>query len=290
MSAAVFGLIVSDIYVLGISSMATPTVFTSAELFPLEAPQCFAYVAAMSVVGLIVFKKLVGLTGRKWVNPAAASKIVVMIPFINTLLVSVGHLESGPFKVPSMSGGLSLVTPVKGNGLAGFGYYMISCFANANHALPKATDVNLLEIMLLDKFHGWPGGASALAVIIVGIAFFVVARKYVKWRITTSYLVTTAVLSLILSFAYQDTDYLVRFLFLMFIGSSIFLAFFMATDPATTPLTGTGQIIFGVGVSILTVVMITYLQFFGASFVALVIMNLTVPLLDRVGIHKSFGR
>jgi Na+-translocating ferredoxin:NAD+ oxidoreductase RnfD subunit len=290
MSAAVFGLIVSDIYVLGISSMATPKVFTSVELFPLEAPQCFAYVAAMSIVGLIVFKKLVGLSGRKWVNPAAASKIVVMIPFINTLLVTIGHLKSGPLQVPSMAGGLSLTVPVKGNGAAGFGYYMIACFANANKKAPTASNINLLELMLLDKFHGWPGGASALAVIIVGIAFFVVARKYVKWRITTSYLVTVAVMSLILSSAYGDTDYLVRFVFLMFIGSSIFLAFFMATDPATTPLTGTGQIIFGVGVAILTVLMITYLQFFGASFVALVIMNLTVPLLDRIGIHKPFGR
>ena len=69
----------------------------------------------------------------------------------------------------------------------------------------------------------------------------------------------------------------------LFIGSSIFLAFFMATDPATTPLTYTGQIIFGVGLAILTVLMITYMQFFGASFVALVIMNLTVPALDKVG-------
>ena len=167
---------------------------------------------------------------------------------------------------------------------------MLSCFTNANHATPSATNVNLLETMLLDKFHGWPGGASALAVIIVGIAFLVVARKYVKWRITASYLVTVAVMSIILSSAYGDTDYLVRFLFLMFIGSSIFLAFFMATDPATTPFTGIGQIIFGVGVALLTVLMITYLQFFGASFVALVIMNLTVPLLDRIGIHKPFGR
>ena len=82
----------------------------------------------------------------------------------------------------------------------------------------------------------------------------------------------------------------VRLLFLLFIGSSIFLAFFMATDPASTPLTSIGQIIFGVGVAILTVLMITYMQFFGASFVALVIMNLTTPALDRLGIHKPFGR
>ena len=89
--------------------------------------------------------------------------------------------------------------------------------------------------------------------------------------------------SVILSAAYGDSDYLVRLLFLLFIGSSIFLAFFMATDPATTPLTYMGQMIFGVGTAILTVLMITYLQFFGASFVALIIMNFTVPALDRVG-------
>jgi electron transport complex protein RnfD len=144
--------------------------------------------------------------------------------------------------------------------------------------------------MFLNQFHDWAGGASALAVIIVGIAFFVVARKYVKWRITLSYLVTTAILSVILSAVYGDTDYVVRLLFLLFIGASIFLAFFMATDPATTPLTSIGQIIFGVGVAVLTVLMITFLQFFGASFIALIIMNLTVPLLDRIGIHKPFGR
>ena len=64
----------------------------------------------------------------------------------------------------------------------------------------------------------------------------------------------------------------------------------MATDPATTPFTGTGQIIFGVGLAVLTVLIQTYMNFFGGSLLALFIMNLTVPLLDRVGIHKSFGR
>lgn len=284
MSAAVFGLIVTDCYTLGVPVMRT------IELFPLEAPQCFAYVALMSAVGLIVFKKLVGLSGRKYVNPAAAAKFVVMIPFINNLLIAVDHLKSSALGVPSLAGPIGLTSAVKGNGLSGFGGYMISCFSNANHAPPAITNNNLLATMFLEQFHDWAGGASSLAVIIVGICFFVVARKYVKWRITASYLVTVAVMSLILSFAYGDTDYLVRLLFLLFIGSSIFLAFFMATDPATTPLTGIGQVIFGVGVAILTVLMITYIQFFGASFVALIIMNLTVPLLDRIGIHKPFGR
>jgi hypothetical protein len=32
------------------------------------------------------------------------------------------------------------------------------------------------------------------------------------------------------------------------------------------------------------------MNFFGGSLLALIIMNLTVPILDRVGIHKPFGR
>jgi electron transport complex protein RnfD len=143
--------------------------------------------------------------------------------------------------------------------------------------------------MIVEKYHGWVGGASSLAVIIVGLGLFIIARKYIKWRITLSYLVTVTVMALLMTAIYGG-DAEVRILFELFIGSSIFLAFFMATDPATTPLTGIGQLIFGVGLGVLTVLIQTYMNFFGGSLLALIIMNLTVPLLDRVGIHKPFGR
>ena len=81
-------------------------------------------------------------------------------------------------------------------------------------------------------------------------------------------------------------DPLLRLGFELFIGSSIFLAFFMLTDPATTPLTFTGQAIFGAGVAVLTVLIQTYLNFLGGSILALVIMNFTTPLLDNVGLRK----
>jgi len=61
----------------------------------------------------------------------------------------------------------------------------------------------------------------------------------------------------------------------------------MATDPATTPLTRLGQIIFGTGLAILTMVIQVYTGFLGGSILALVIMNLTTPILDQVGIPKS---
>ncbi len=144
--------------------------------------------------------------------------------------------------------------------------------------------------MLLSKFHGWVGGASSIAVIIAGIALFVIGRKYFKWKITASYLVAMAVLSLIFSFMFGDTDLTTRLLFELFIGSSIFMAFFMATDPATTPYSGVGQIIFGVGLAVLTILIQTFMGFFGGSLLALLIMNLTVPLIDKIRIDKPFGR
>ncbi len=144
----------------------------------------------MSLSRLVVFKKLVGLAGRKYVNPAAAAKLVVMIPFIDTLLLAIDHMKSGLLKVSlRLQVQLGLTNVVNGNGggtgYPGFGSYMWSCFSNANITkLATANMNNLIQQMFLDKFHGWPGGASTIAVLIVGIGFFVVARRYVKWRIT----------------------------------------------------------------------------------------------------------
>jgi Na+-translocating ferredoxin:NAD+ oxidoreductase subunit D len=280
MSAAVFGLIVVNSYTLGIPLMR------SVEVLPLEAPDAFIYVALISMIGLIVFKKVAGIAGRKYVNPAAVAKLLVMIPFLNSVFIVSDHLKSGMLSVPSLAGPIGY-SVINGNGSplfpTSFASYVVSCFANpAASPLTAVTQNDVLNTLFLQKFHGWVGGASALAVIIVGIAFFVVARRYVKWRITVAYLITAAVMALILTAAYGG-DAMLRVEFELLIGSSIFLAFFMATDPATTPLTYTGQIIFGVGLGVLTVLIQTYLNFFGGSILALVVMNLTAPALDKIG-------
>jgi Na+-translocating ferredoxin:NAD+ oxidoreductase RnfD subunit len=284
-SAAVFGLIVTDCFSLG-----SPLMNTEVGL-PVEAPLAFFYVALISVIGLVVFKKLMGLAGRKLVNPAAAAKFLVLLPTLPATLIAVDHLKTGLLQVPALAGPLGWgSTPLSGNGGSAFSYYLGSCFSSPNVMLTDVTANDLLSTMVLAKFHGWVGGASSLAVIIAGIALFVLARKYIKWKITVSYLVSIAALSLIMATVYADQDLLIRLIFEVFIGSSIFLAFFMATDPATTPYGGVGQIIFGVGLAVLTILIQTYMNFFGGSLLALLIMNLTVPLIDRIRIGKPFGR
>jgi electron transport complex protein RnfD len=277
MSAAVFGLIVALSYSLGLPTMRT------IEALSLQAPDAYIWVALISAVGMTLFKKLQGLAGRKYVNPAAAAKLLMFIPLLDTVLLAKDHLVTGGLQVPSLAGPIGY-NIIGDNGVSSFASYIQLCFGDPAVMAPATTtQSDILQLLLVQKWHGWAGGVSAIAVIAVGIALFVVCRRYIKWRITVAYLATVAVFALALSYIYVDSDPILRILFHLFIGSSIFLAFFMATDPATTPLTHMGQLIFGVGLGVLTVLIQTYMGFFGGSILALVIMNLTSPWLDKVG-------
>ena len=264
MSAAVFGLIVALSYSLGI-----PTPLFR-ELLPLTAPMAYIYVTLISVVGMVLFEKLQGLSGRKYVNPAATAKLLVFLPFLYEVFLPIEHSQILP----------PLTSAIGFSGSLSFGSFLHACFANAPLTGSNAQDV--LYTLTVLKYHGWIGGASSIAVIAVGTVLFALCRRYVKWRITATYLATVALFAFALNYVYGG-DPLLRVGFHLFIGSSIFLAFFMATDSATTPLTYLGQVIFGAGLGILTVSIQVYMNFFGGSILALVIMNLTSPLLDNLG-------
>lgn len=285
MSAAVFGLIVTNSYTLGLPTLG------AAATYPLNVTMqgngLIIYPALITVVGMMLFKKVLNAKGRKYVNPAAAAKLIVLLFLFAVALTPTEH--TGMF--PNMASSLSLNTAPAGSMAPPFGLAIQQCFGKDFSAytpdfsgFKTITDGEVLQTLVLQKYHGWVGGVSSIAVLAVGIALFVIARRYIKWRITLTYLITVAVVGFIMAFAYGDTDILLRPAFQLFIGSSIFLAFFMATDPASTPLTYNGQLIFGTGLGVLSVIIVTFMNgFFGGSILALVIMNLTSPLLDRFG-------
>ena len=72
-------------------------------------------------------------------------------------------------------------------------------------------------------------------------------------------------------------------------GGLMLGALFMATDYVTSPVTKLGQIIFGIGCGVLTIV-IRYFGGYneGVSY-AILVMNACVVLLDRLGRPKKFG-
>jgi len=290
MSAAVFGLIVAMSYSLGLPIIAMDPIPTLG-----GGLDHILYPALISAVGLVVFKKLQGLTGRKYVNPAAIAKLLILgllfMPAITSLLPA-DHTSSINLQNPLTPGsfGFPDYYPME---TTTFGSTLLSCYSTSpltpynlgsfENPLP-----DVLFTMLVVKTHGWIGGFSSILVMAIGIVLFAVCRGYIKWRITLAYLVTTAVFSAIMGVIYGGpeimlTDIILRLVFHLFMGSSIFMAFFMATDPATTPVTRLGQIIFGAGLAILTIIIQTYTGFMGGSILALVIMNLTSPILDNIG-------
>ena len=270
-SAAVFGLIVALSYSLGVPNSKVNDVIA------LTAPDAYYYVISITVIGMVVLKKAQTLMGRKYVNPAAAAKLLVLFPFLNTVLLAKDHFTSsfGGFGIPSLASAIGYGSSTS------FAGYVQSCMANSITNSPQ----QVFYTLFIEKIHGWTGGASSLAVVLVGVGFFIICRDYTKWRITATYLGVTVLMSILMFLVYGG-DLGLRLMFELFIGSSIFMAFFMATDPATTPLTYRGQIIFGVGLAVITVLVQTYMNFFGGSILALVIMNLMAPLLDKIGQRK----
>jgi coenzyme F420-reducing hydrogenase beta subunit/Na+-translocating ferredoxin:NAD+ oxidoreductase RnfD subunit len=292
MSAAVFGLIVAMSYSIGLPTMM------ATEQIPILAGglEQYLYPALISAVGVIVFKKIAGLAGRKYVNPAAIAKLLVLGLLFMPLMS--GLYDTSALLPDDHINSINLLNPLTPDAFGGpdyrpidtlyFGSSLLTCYASNPMGVPyllgQTSDPlpDVLSTMLFVKVHGWIGGFSSILVIAMGLILFAICRGYIKWRITLTYLVATAVFSVVMGGIYGG-DIVLRMLFHIFMGSSIFMAFFMATDPATTPLTHLGQIIFGSGLAILTIVIQTYTGFLGGSILALVIMNLTSPILDNVG-------
>jgi electron transport complex protein RnfD len=210
-SAAVSGLVVALSFSSGI-----PYTVPDQQYVPTIMNPTIQYiaVAVISAIAVIVFKKIQGLLGRKYLNPAAAAKLLILIPIWSALMPQ-DHLLTAISSFASLKDALS------------------ACYSyNAPFKDP------LLTLTLL-KNHGWLGGASSIAVIAVGIGVILFSRGYMKWRIPLTYLATIAIISAGYGLINRE-DIILRVAFHLFVGSVIFLAFFMATDPATTPLTGLG--------------------------------------------------
>ena len=79
-------------------------------------------------------------------------------------------------------------------------------------------------------------------------------RKIISWHIPAAFIGTLAILSYIYYFSNGNIDPFRGVLFQILSGGVILGAFFMATDMVTSPITGMGMLIFGVGCAVITFV------------------------------------
>ncbi len=131
---------------------------------------------------------------------------------------------------------------------------------------------------LLRNPGGSIGEVSAL-LLLLGAAVLLL-KKIIDWRIPFYYLLTVAVLTVVLG---KDP------LFYLLAGGLILGAFFMATDYVTSTITPNGRIIFGVGLGVVTVLVRFYSNLPEAVMVSILFMNCCVPLIDRYTRPKIYG-
>ena len=148
-----------------------------------------------------------------------------------------------------------------------------------DHIVAEASD------LALGLVSGSTGETSALLILLGGI--YLIARNMMNWRIPVAILgsvfVLSGILYLVNSEAYPNP------VFMLFSGGLMLGAVFMATDMVTSPMSAKGQLIFGAGAGILTILIRVFGAYpEGVSF-AILIMNAFVPLLDRGFKAKRFG-
>jgi electron transport complex protein RnfD len=129
------------------------------------------------------------------------------------------------------------------------------------------------------------GEMSAIALLLGGL--YMLVRKIITWEIPGSYIGSVVVFAGILWLI--DPTYYVDPLFHLVTGGLMLGIFYMATDMVSSPMSRKGQLIFGAGCGILTILIRVWGAYpEGVSF-AILIMNAFTPLLNRYFKPKRFG-
>ena len=238
---------------------------------PPTAPWWVAMIGAIVAIG--VTKMTFGGLGQNVFNPAITGRVFLLISF-PAIMTTWGGAKG-------FIGGADAVSGATPLGIVKEGLMQ-------GQTLQQIFDLHDFSYaqMLFVNMGGSAGEISAIAIIIGFI--YLLARKVIRPYITLSILVTVAVFSGI--FWLIDPAQYTDPLFNLLTGGVLLGSVFMATDYVTSPMSDKGGIIFGIGIGIITM-LIRYFGSYpeGMSF-AILIMNSTVPLINKFCKQKKFGR
>lgn len=214
------------------------------------------YVPVLSAVFAVVVVKMVfGGTGKNLVNPALAGRVFAFISFQ-------AAMTSG-WTAPlshDVTAGATVLTDLLQNGLQSY---------------------RLWDLFLGINLAGCIGETCKLALIAGGI--YLVIRGVLDFRWPLVYLIAAGLFTVALNgfdFAY--------FLPSILSGGIMLGAIFMATDYTTTPNTKAGNYVYFVALGLLTAGLRQATGIEVVSF-AILLMNLTVPLIDKWIYPRPFG-
>ena len=227
-------------------------------LLALTLPATVPYwVAAVgSIFAIVVVKGFCGGLGKNVFNPALGARafLVLLWPVYMVRFVAPGAVD-----------GVASATPL-------------------HHMVMPALPEESLGQMFLGNIGGCIGEVCTLALLIGGA--YLLYKGVISLRIPAAYLGTVAVLTLV----FAKGDNAVLWMLYNLLGGGVVLgALFMATDYATSPVTPKGQIIYGIGCGVLTVIFRYFGLFTEGVTYAILLMNACAWAIDRYMAPRRFG-
>ena len=228
---------------------------------PSNLPIWIILIGALAAIG--IGKMSFGGLGNNIFNPALVGRVFLLISF---------PAQMTTWPVPD-------VFPMTYTD-AETGATILSSLHEGGAPLPAMVD------MLIGRIGGSLGEISAIA-LLLGFAFML-WKKIITWHIPVSILATVFVFTGIL-YLVNPTVYVNPFIHLLS-GGLLLGSIFMATDYVTSPMSDWGGVVYGIGIGLLTMLIRYYGAYpEGVSF-AILIMNMTVPLINRAFHQRKYGR
>jgi electron transport complex protein RnfD len=224
---------------------------------PGPAPWYVGFIASFVAIG--IGKTIFGGVGMNLFNPAMVGRAFVMIAFAS-VLAAAGYQDAG-----SAVDAVTQATPM-------------DTFKQSGVATP-------LSALFFGLTNGSLGETSALACLIGGL--FLCIRRSSSWEIPAGVILSATVFGGIANLINPDAAWTV--LHHLLGGSLLFGAFFIATDPVSSPLTPKGKFIFGLGVGALIMLLRLFSGYPEGVMFAVLLMNGLTPLINRWTIPQPLG-
>ena len=238
---------------------------------PSNLPIWMIIIGALVAIGIA--KISFGGLGKNPFNPALVGRVFLLISFPVQMTSWPVVDKVFPMELDAITG----ATPL---GVVKEGLSNNEPMADLMGQIPSYTQ------LFLGQSGGSLGEVSTILLLLGGL--YMLFRKIITWHIPVSFLCAVVLFSGILWLInpnqYADP------LFHLITGGIMMGVFFMATDMVTSPMTAKGQLIFGAGVGIITIIIRIWGAYpEGVSF-AILIMNAVVPHLNSLFKPKRFGK
>lgn len=214
-----------------------------------------------SAVAIILGKMVFGGLGMNLFNPAMVGRAFIMLSFAGALGASAYVHPDAAMVV------LTQATPLSA--------------AKSSATLSGFPDIWAL---FMGNRNGSLGETSALAILIGGV--FLCVRRTASWQLPVGVILGCAATSGLFQILGLSNLTILQHLLG---GSLLFGAFFIATDPVTSPLTPKGKWIFAIGIGITVVFLRSFSSYPAGVMFAVLLMNAVVPLINRWTIPTPVG-